>query len=555
MKYSIVEAEIVEWLKAYEGERFHAILSDPPYALISIAKRFGPGQAEAQEGEDGRFSRLGKGFMGQTWDGFDSLEDYQSWVAEWAELMIEKVLYPGALCLFFGGTRTWHHLAVGLEKGGFEIYDSLMWLYGSGFPKSHSISKNIDRVAGKEREVTGRRRHPTLKDASKIEEQANAVHGDNLWAREWDITEPATDAAKLWDGFGTALKPSWEPIILCRAPRKGQTFASLALEFGSGALNIDGGRIGNADTRAAAYKITSKGLKGGGYGTGAMDYDRVDGLVAGSPSGRWPSNLLLSHHEDCQLLGDIITPGRVINRWKEGMKPFGDAAGEEFESEQLPPETIERWACVAECPVRQLDDQAGIRSSGSGAVKRKTGAGFKGSVFGTESRPEGTEMVSYGDTGHVSRFYFCGKASRSEKDAGLETFFWKRVDTGYERVTEAEWLSLDRKKRAKGCIHPTVKPLSLIQYLSTLILPPELEDRERKIFIPFSGSGSEIIGSLKAGWDLAVGVEAEAKYNEIAVARVRHNLGMFLVEAKEDDHGEDQAEENNVEVGSKDSPL
>jgi len=106
MKYSVIEAEIIEWLKAYEGEKFHAILSDPPYALISIAKRFGPGQAENLEGKDGRFSRLGKGFMGQTWDGFDSLEDYQSWVAEWASLLIEKVLYPGALCLFFGGTRT-----------------------------------------------------------------------------------------------------------------------------------------------------------------------------------------------------------------------------------------------------------------------------------------------------------------------------------------------------------------------------------------------------------------------------------------------------------------
>ena len=91
MKYKIIEAEIIEWLKSYEGDRFHAILSDPPYALISITKRFGPGQVEAQEGADGRFSRLGKGFMGQTWDGFDSLEDYQKWVAEWAKLMIEKV--------------------------------------------------------------------------------------------------------------------------------------------------------------------------------------------------------------------------------------------------------------------------------------------------------------------------------------------------------------------------------------------------------------------------------------------------------------------------------
>ena len=171
MKYSVIEAEIVEWLKAYEGEKFHAILSDPPYALLSIAKRFGPGQAPAKAGVDGRHERLSRGFMGQTWDGFDSLEDYQKWVAEWAGLMIEKVLYPGALCLFFGGTRTWHHLAVGLENGGFEIYDSLMWLYGSGFPKSHDISKGIDRAAGKDRKIIGTRDAPGYAES-------NVKHGE-----------------------------------------------------------------------------------------------------------------------------------------------------------------------------------------------------------------------------------------------------------------------------------------------------------------------------------------------------------------------------------------
>jgi len=530
MKYAIIEAEIIDWLKSYEGERFHAIISDPPYALISIAKRFGPGQAEAQEGEDGRFSRLGKGFMGQIWDGFDTLEDYQKWVSEWAKLMIEKVLYPGAVCLFFGGTRTWHHLAVGLENGGFEIYDTLIYLYGSGFPKSHSISMGIDKAAGAEREVIGTRDAPGYAES-------NVKHGDQDRSK-LEFPEYSKDAvtpdADTWQGYGTALKPSWEPIILCRAPRKGQTFASLAVEFGSGALNIDGGRVDyqSSSDRASATpqgECTSKEMAAiGAEPDAGRELERVK-FERPEQKGRWPSNLLLSHHDDCQLLGDIITPGRVINRWKEGMKPFGNAAGEPFESEQMPPETIERWACVAECPVRQLDDQAGIRSSGSGVIRRKTGKGHQGSVFGAESRPEGTESATYGDTGHVSRFYYCGKASRREKDAGLETFFWKRVDTGYERVTETEWLSLEKKKRAKGCIHPTVKPLSLIQYLSTLVLPPELEDRERRIFIPFSGSGSEIIGSLKAGWDVAVGVEAEAQYNEIATARILHNLGMFGV--------------------------
>ena len=174
-------------------------------------------------------------------------------------------------------------------------------------------------------------------------------------------------------------------------------------------------------------------------------------------------------------------------------------------------------------------DQAGPSRSGNKIIKRETGKGHQGATFGVESRPAGTELITYGDSGSVSRFFYCGKASRREKDAGLETFFWKRVERGYERISEAEWLKLEKKKRAKGCIHPTLKPLSLVQYLATLLLPPELEDRERRIFIPFSGSGSEIIGSLKAGWDIAVGVEAEAQYNEIALARINHNLGMFGV--------------------------
>lgn len=150
--WKIEQAELVTWLQAYDGPRFHAIVSDPPYALISIGKRFGKvASAPAQEGTDGRFARLSSGFMGQKWDGFDSLDQYREWVASWAKLLIEKALEPGAVCLFFGSSRTSHHLALGLEQGGFEIYDTithlypggvqeawsqgpLLWVHGQGFP-------------------------------------------------------------------------------------------------------------------------------------------------------------------------------------------------------------------------------------------------------------------------------------------------------------------------------------------------------------------------------------------------------------------------------------
>jgi len=478
-----LEADIIQFARDYTGERFNAILCDPPYALISVAKRFGkPGSAPAQEdGMDGSFARLSKGFMGQSWDSFESLDQYREWVKTWAKLLIDKMLHPGAVCLFFGGTRTWHHLAVGLEAGGFEVYDTLLWLYGSGFPKSHDISKGIDN-----------------------------------------------EQAEEWQGYGTALKPSWEPILLCRAPRDGETFARLALEHGSGALNIDGGRI---ETKEDLQRDCKGWASAHHLGYKRPWMDDADKEVFGSNRGRWPANLLLSHHEDCKLIGSTRVPARVINRWEEGAKPFGGAGGLglEYQSETAGDENgmeiIERWACVPECPIRQLDDQAGMLTSGKGAIKKDTSQGHLGMTFGAESREAGTPMISYGDMGGPSRFFYCGKASPAEKDKGLDKYFWKRVPDGFERISEDEWRCLPRRERAQGNIHPTVKPLDLLRYLAKLIKPPK--GVKARLLVPFSGSGSECIAAHQAGWSEVVGIEISALYNEMAQARMLGTLGMF----------------------------
>lgn len=525
--FEIVHTELLEWLREYEGPRFHAILSDPPYALISIAKRFGKaGQAPAQEGTDGRFSRLSGGFMGQRWDSFQSYEHYRKWITEWSKLLIEKALYPGAVCLFFGGTRTFHHLGLGLEEGGFEIVDTLMWLYGAGFPKSHDISKGIDKAAGAEREVTGTRTSAYGREdhSSKGKRgRARLMSGDK---REVELkNKPATDEAEQWDGYGTALKPAWEPVYLCRAPRQGKTFAELATEFGSGALNIDGGRIDSGGYDERTY---GKGWKQDKAGVKVYegDFDREGRHVSESAaSGRWPANLMFSHHEDCLKVGEFEIEGRTINRWQEEMKPFGGGAGEEYESEQMPPETVERWACVPECAVRILDDQAGeLRSGGDPARRRSDKTRYTYGEF--KGQQEGLEIRRGPNAGNPSRFFYCGKASRSEKDKGLENFYWKRVDAGFELVSQEEWKNLGKKQRAIGCIHPTVKPLANLRYLATLILPPPLENR-RRLLVPFSGSGSEIIAARQAGWDEVVGIEMESHYVKIAEARIAANLGMF----------------------------
>ncbi|KKN10886.1 hypothetical protein LCGC14_1032000 [marine sediment metagenome] len=475
MRWSIEQAELVEWLTNYDGEKFHAVLADPPYALISITKRFGKkGSAPAKEGSDGRYARLSGGFMGQKWDGFESLQHYQEWIAEWSALLIEKALYPGAVCMFFGGTRTFHHLGVGLETGGFEIVDCLMWLQGQGFPKSHNISKGMDKEAGVEREVTGKAKGAASSDTESLGE----------FKPEYDETKPVTLESEVWGSYGTALKPAWEPVFLCRAPRGKHTFAQLAVEFGSGALNIDGSRISHDEPEERMTPHSSKVGKTTYNQAKLSDERSSEERASPAPNGRWPANLMLTHHEECVQAGDA------------------------------------RWACVPGCPVRQLDDQVGELSSSFRTTRKKHDIqGFYGIHGWTANNTD----EGYKDTGGPSRFFYCAKASRSEKDAGLEDFYWQRVDKGFKQVSKIEWEQLDKKQRAQGCIHPTVKPIKLLTYLALLSLPPELEGRSRRMLVPFSGSGSEMIGAARAGWDEVVGIEAEAQYTAIAEARLAHS--------------------------------
>ena len=513
-KYDVILTDLFEWLESYDGPRFQAVLSDPPYALISIAKRYGKeGSAPAQEYEDGRFTRLSGGFMGQTWDGFQSLEHYQSWVSEWAKLLIEKALHPGAVCLFFGGTRTHHHLGVGLERGGFEIVDCIMWLHGQGFPKSHDISKGMDKAANQEGEIIEKYGGTWGLNKTRFEQGYRPSLVTPGVKRE-----PATPEAKQWHGYGTALKPAWEPIFLCRAPRGDKTFAQLATEFGTGALNIDGARIGQGGSHGGGqYMVNSESVTHGeykeGYKSGEWEF---------SNQGRWPANLILSHHEDCVKVGEFKVEGRIINRFNQGMMPFGNAEGEEYESEQMPDEIVERWACVPGCPVRVLDDQAGIRTAGHRSGKRNKPKTKH--VFGEFELKD--ENPSLGSSGYASRFFYTSKSSRAEKDKGVENFYWKRTDEGFERVSVKEYEKLSRRERARGCIHPTVKPLDIARYLATMMLPPSGDD-PRRILIPFSGSGSEMIGAAQAGWEHVTGIEFEEQYVDIAKARIRGTLGLF----------------------------
>jgi site-specific DNA-methyltransferase (adenine-specific) len=261
--------------------------------------------------------------MGKGWD--SAGVSFQS--ETWAE--VYRVLKPGAHLLAFGGTRTYHRIACAIEDAGFEVRDCIMWLYGQGFPKGLDVSKAIDKMQGAEREVVGPKFYAGH-DARK-KDPGGQTMGEG-WRRPWQNdreamlrrtheTAPASPEAKQWDGWGTALKPAWEPIIVARKPLVG-TVAQNVLEYGVGGINIDGCRIPTTDA-----------LCGGAYSGGLRPNSamRCTGEVGGKssileaggprlekrdfvqPPGRWPANVILDEEAgqalDEQTAGQLHSPG------------------------------------------------------------------------------------------------------------------------------------------------------------------------------------------------------------------------------------------------------
>jgi site-specific DNA-methyltransferase (adenine-specific) len=242
---TILNADCREAMRGMDAESVDSIVTDPPYGLS---------------------------FMGKGWDhGVPGVEF-------WTEAM--RVAKPGAHLLAFGGTRTFHRLACAIEDAGWEIRDTVMWVYGSGFPKSLDVSKAIDKAASAVREVVSA--NPNNRPAK--------THGgagfDKLGSgpATIDITAPATDAARQWSGWGTALKPAWEPVIVARKPLDG-TVAANVLKWGVGGINVDGCRVGMESTIRPA---TGKGYEGGWK---ALE-------TSGSTQGRWPANLIHDGSEE-----------------------------------------------------------------------------------------------------------------------------------------------------------------------------------------------------------------------------------------------------------------
>lgn len=262
-----------EVLRSLPDNSIDSVVTDPPYALVSVVKRFGGKNAAAakSEGATGVYKRASAGFMGQTWDTGETAFSEEFW----AEVL--RVLKPGGHVVAFSGTRTYHRMAVAIEDAGFEIRDQIQWLYGSGFPKSHDVSKGIDKKLGVEREVIGRTMGAGTKDPTSF---------GNGHKSEYDITAPATPEAQQWEGWGTALKPANEPICLARKPLDG-TVAENVLKWGTGAINIDGCRIGD-EVRVNA----PAGNKSGGNSLMMSKTGMPQDAESRTATGRWPANVI-----------------------------------------------------------------------------------------------------------------------------------------------------------------------------------------------------------------------------------------------------------------------
>ena len=298
------------------------------------------------------------GFMGKSWDSTGVAYD----VTVWQECL--RVLKPGGHLLAFGGSRTYHRLAVAIEDAGFQIRDQIMWVYGSGFPKSLNISKAIDKQAGVEREVVGYTDPHDPRTA-----MARSIYGGDIQEGAGignPITAPATAEAKEWDGWGTALKPAHEPIVMARKPLDG-TVANNVLTHGVGGINIDGCRVGRADgdDSIAGNRTATFGTQdtlSGGDGSGGWSQNE---------QGRFPANFIHDGSDEVVELFPQTSPSKAAARGGTNPNPM---------------------------------DWGNNRSDGD-IVKGHTDNG-----------------------GSAARFFYCAKANKKDRNQGLDGFEEKRPD-------------------------------------------------------------------------------------------------------------------------------
>lgn len=504
MSHEIINSNNIDALEKYPDNYFDSIVTDPPYGLGKE-----PDAVELMKDwvEKGYHEISGSGFMGKEWDAFVPQPLF------WKEVF--RVLKPGGHVLAFYGTRTYDWGVMAMRFAGFEVRDCIQWLYGSGFPKSHNISKAIDKMRGAERKVIG----TTITGGIKRARPDNAEGYSNPYTSGQNIinvTAPATEDAKQWEGWGSALKPANEPIVLARKPlEKGLSIAENVLKWGTGGINIDGCRVETNEKIENHSRGVESAISKGKYGDSK---EQETHQTEGQKLGRFPANIILTHHPECECKGlKKVKPSNgsgkasgTNNKFNNGVFQDDNRNGKFVEggfTDENGEETIEDWNCHPDCPIKILDEQSGVSKSTGG----NSGV-LSNSIYGKFATHKNNDGAVFGDTGGASRFFYVAKASKSERNRGLDGFEGGMSGTIIEQTLLTGSGNV-RNNMAQN-FHPTVKPVKLMQYLVRLVTPPN-----GKVLDPFCGSGTTGIACKLEGFRF-VGIEQDSEYCKIAEARI-----------------------------------
>ena len=488
MNYKLRQGDNLELLKKLPDNSIDALITDPPYGLS---------------------------FMNKKWD-----YDVPS-VELWKE--VYRVLKPGGHVLSFGGTRTYHRMVVNIEDAGFEIRDQIMWLYGSGFPKSHNIGKAIAKINGEDVKIGKAFVVSGNLDNNIQKNLLNGKEKEGDWKHK-----PITNEAIEYEGWGTALKPAVEPICLARKPLGEKSVAENVLKWKTGGINIDGCRVGYQN------ELDKENAKPGSLN--ATGKNSMFGLKSGNEQnneGRFPANIILECLCDDVIKGEKGEVKKSNGRIRENHEYNSVGNMGSYNGEG----TIDNYNDKGDfhtnpdCPCRLMDDQSGYLKGDSPNRKPRKG-GHRKEYVGTENNEVRNEVIvdKVFDSGGASRFFYQAKVSKKERNLGLDDFDETTSDQkghGLDRVCMNEGCGVsmlkpelckceepDWRVKPKKNNHPTVKPINLMAYLCRLITP-----KGGTILDPYMGSGSTGIAALLEGFNF-IGMELDPEYVKIAEARI-----------------------------------
>lgn len=426
--YKIYNGDMLDMLQVIKPESIDAIVCDPPYEL---------------------------GFMNKSWDSTGIAFKKETWQNCF------EVLKPGGYLLAFGGSRTYHRIACAIEDAGFEIRDCIMYLYGSGFSKSHNIGLAIDKKNGVQSEVVGVGKSGCNSRAYQSEKPTTAGN--------YDIKKSQNE----WQGWGTCLKPAYEPIIVARKPFKGSVVDNI-IKYRVGGLNIDECRIPTNDDLARINR-TDNGMFGIGKNNNNAQKCKELGIEYG---GRFPANVILTYDETDF---DEVCGGMPYT--KNNTKTHS---------------------------AKNSDNNVNFNASKS------------------------VNVIGYEDSGSASRYFYCAKASKKDRDEGLDAFEERKTTDGCIRANVETARKFGANSALRKNIHPTCKPTELMQYLVRLVSP-----KGATILDPFMGSGSTGKAVMfenrerDANYKF-IGIELTDEYLPIAQARIEYARDKFKYDLEQE---------------------